>query len=107
MKTTVEISDSLLREARKAAAQQGLTLRALIERGLHQVIRESGSSTPFKLRRASFKGRGLQTEFADAPWEELRDAVYRDRGASSPLTPTFSSTRIAKTRRFTTAPSGA
>ena len=81
MKTTVEISDSLLREARKVAARRGLTLRALIERGLHQVLRESGSGTQFKLRRASFKGRGLQTEFTDASWEQLRDAIYRDRGA--------------------------
>ena len=81
MKTTVELSDTLLHQARKVAAREGVTLRVLIERGLHQVLRESGSHTPFKLRRASFKGRGRQTEFSGAAWEELRDAVYRDRGA--------------------------
>jgi hypothetical protein len=34
MKTTVEISDSLLREARKLARREGTTLRALVEQGL-------------------------------------------------------------------------
>jgi hypothetical protein len=81
MKTTVEISDSLLRDARKMAAREGITLRALIERGLHRVLAETKRGTPFKLRRASFKGKGLQAEFREASWDELRDTIYRDRGA--------------------------
>jgi hypothetical protein len=81
MKTTVEISGPLLREVRKLAARQGVTLRALIERGLHRVIAETRSGTPFKLRRASFKGRGLQPEFRDASWDRLRDAAFEDHGA--------------------------
>jgi hypothetical protein len=81
MKTTVEISDSLLREARNLAAREGLTLRALIERGLHRVVEEASAGTPFKLRRASFKGSGRQAEFRDANWDQLRDAIYRERGA--------------------------
>jgi hypothetical protein len=80
MKTTVEISDTLLREVRKLAARQGVTLRVLIERGLHRVIAEARPGTPFKLRRASFRGKGLQAEFRDASWDGLRDAVYEDRG---------------------------
>ena len=80
MKTTIEIADPLLREARKLAAREGITLRALMERGLHRMVAESNNSTPFKLRRASFKGRGLQPEFRDAGWEGLRQAAYQDRG---------------------------
>jgi hypothetical protein len=38
MKTTVEISDSLLREVRRLAAREGVTLRTLVERGLHHVL---------------------------------------------------------------------
>lgn len=80
MKTTVEISDALLAEARAVAARERVTLRGLIERGLHQVIRESASGPAFKLRPASFKGEGLQSEFENASWEQIRDAIYRGRG---------------------------
>jgi thiamine monophosphate kinase len=41
MKTTIDISDSLLREAHKLADRDGITLRALDERGLRRVVDES------------------------------------------------------------------
>lgn len=81
MKTTVDISDSLLGEARRVAAREGVTLRALIERGLYRVIQDAASPVPFKLRRASVGGNGLQPEFRGAGWEDIRDAIYRGRGA--------------------------
>jgi len=80
MKTTVEIADPLIREARSLAVRQGVTLRTLIERGLHRVIADAKGNAPFKLRRASFKGKGLQPEFQGASWEQLRQAAYEDRG---------------------------
>jgi hypothetical protein len=80
MKTTMEISDSLLRDARKLAAREGVTLRALVERGLHRVVAETRTGAPFKMRRASFKGKGLQPEFRDASWERIRDLTYEGRG---------------------------
>ncbi len=80
MKTTVEISDSLLQEVRTLAAREGVTLRTLVERGLHRVISETQRGVQFKLRRASFKGGGLHPEFSDAPWGKLRDLIYEDRG---------------------------
>ena len=81
MKTTVEISDSLLRQARKLAAREGVTLRALVERGLHHVISETRHKTQFKLRRATFKGKGLHPDFENTSWERLRDTIYRNHGA--------------------------
>ena len=81
MKTTVEISDALLREVRELAAREGVTLRTLVERGLHRIVAETKDSAPFKLRRASFKGKGLQAEISQASWDGVRDLIYRDRGA--------------------------
>ena len=81
MKTTVDISDSLLGEARRVAAREGVTLRTLIERGLYAVIRERQSKPLFRLRRASVGGNGLQPEFRGAGWKDIRDATYRGRGA--------------------------
>jgi hypothetical protein len=80
MKTTIEISEPLLREARRVAARQGLTLRALVERGLRLVVAQAKPSAAFKLRRASFKGNGLQADLQGASWEELRDLAYEGRG---------------------------
>jgi hypothetical protein len=80
MKTTVEISDSLLREARRVAAREGITLRTLIERALHCAIAEMKQPARFRLRRATFKGEGPRPEFRDASWQQLRDEVYNGRG---------------------------
>ena len=81
MKTTIEISDSLLREARKFAQREGVTLRALVERGLRRVVTETKPGAPFKLRRASFRGKGLQAGLRGASWDGLRDFAYEGRGA--------------------------
>jgi len=79
-KTTIEISDSLLRDARKIAAREGITLRMLVERGLRHALAEAKQSKPFKLRDASFGGDGLQAEFRNASWDELRGRIYEGRG---------------------------
>jgi hypothetical protein len=81
MKTTVEISDPLLREVRELAAREGVTLRTLAERGLYRVISEANGGARFKLRRASFKGKGRRPKLRDASWGTLRDLAYEDRGA--------------------------
>ena len=80
MKTTLEISDPLLREARKVAARERTTLRALVEQGLRCVIAEKKRKSTFRLRKASFKGRGLRPKLADAGWDRLRDLAYEGRG---------------------------
>jgi Bacterial antitoxin of type II TA system, VapB len=80
MKTTVEISDALLEEAKKLAARQGTTVRALIEEGLRRVVAERRRPGAFRLRKATFKGNGLQPQAAGAPWERIRDLAYEGRG---------------------------
>ena len=80
MKTTLDIPDPLLQEARKLAARERTTLRALVEQGLRQVVAEKKRRPAFRLRKASFKGRGLQPELSDAGWDRLRDLAYAGRG---------------------------
>jgi Bacterial antitoxin of type II TA system, VapB len=81
MKTTLEIADPLLREARKIAAAQHTTLRALVEEGLRNVLRQKKRKSRFRLRDASFEGNGLTPEFADAGWDRIRDALYEGHGS--------------------------
>ena len=76
METTIEIPDSLLEEARKLASQEGTTVQALVETGLRQVLSERKKRGRFKLRKASFKGAGLQPGVADASGERIREMSY-------------------------------
>jgi hypothetical protein len=80
MKTTVEIPQTLLDEARKLAAQEGTTLRALVEEGLRRIIAERRHAGAFRLSKATFKGTGLQAGVAGVPWERIRDMAYEGRG---------------------------
>ena len=75
-KTTVEIPEELLIEAKELAAREQTTLRELVERGLRMVVRRRGRAEPFRLRDASVHGDGLTPEFQDAGWDEIRDALY-------------------------------
>jgi hypothetical protein len=80
MKTTIEVQDSLLEQAKRTARREGTTLRALIEEGMRLVLktRQRRSGPPFRVR--TFKGDGLTAEFRDAGWERIREEIYRDRG---------------------------
>ena len=80
MKTTIEISDSLLDEAKKLAAKEGTTIRAYVEQGLRRVLAERKIRGVFRLRKATFKGKGLQPGVQDATWERIRETIYQGRG---------------------------
>jgi hypothetical protein len=81
MKTTVEIPDSLLAEARRVASREGTTVRALVEEGLRRILGERKRRAAFTLKRVTFKGAGLQPEVAGGSWERVRDIAYEGRGA--------------------------
>ena len=82
MKTTIHIPDSLFDEARKVAAQEKTTLKALVEEGLRKVVAEHQDRRPkgFKLRPATFKGQGLQPHVAGVTWDQILDVSYEGRG---------------------------
>ena len=81
MKTTVEIPDSLLSEAKRIAAHENTTVKALVEEGLRCILAERKRAKSFKLRKVSFKGNGLQAGMAGSSWERIRNAAYEGRGA--------------------------
>lgn len=80
MKTTVHIPDTLMKEARKIANQEHTTIKALIEEGLRLTIENRKRNSKFRLRKATFKGNGLQPDVASASWEKIRDLSYGARG---------------------------
>lgn len=80
MKTTVEIPDAVLEEAKKIAVRQDTTLRVLIIEGLRRVIAERKRPGDFRLRKATFRGKGLRPDVAGATWERIREMAYEKRG---------------------------
>jgi len=80
MKTTIDISDPVLNDARKLAAKEGTTLRALVEQGLRKIIEDRSRKSPFTPRKVAFGGGGLRPEVRGLSWDEIRDLAYEDRG---------------------------
>jgi len=80
MKTTIQLPDSLLKEARKLANEEHRTLKSLMEEGLRRIVSERKRRGSFKLRKATFKGKGLQPHLTGATWDQIRDLSYEGRG---------------------------
>ena len=80
MKTTIQIPDSLLREVRKLANEENTTLKSLMEEGLRRIISERKQRGKFRLRKATFRGTGLQPGLDGASWDRIRDISYEGRG---------------------------
>ena len=77
MKTTVELPDGLLSEAKSYAAAEGLSLKQVLEAGLRQVLGSRRETKPFILRKHPFRGSGLVTA---ADWSTIREKIYKGRG---------------------------
>jgi len=81
MKTTIELSDAVLRAAKATAAREGTTVRALVEEGLRKVLAERKERPKFRLELVTFRGEGLQPGVAEGGWESIRDLIYEGHGS--------------------------
>ena len=78
MKATVEIPDSLLRQAKQYAARHGIPLREVFERGLRIALQNAPSSKrPFRLKTVTTKGEGL---VCNGDWSTIRSLIYEGHG---------------------------
>jgi hypothetical protein len=80
MRTTLDLSEPLLREAREIATRERTTLEVLVEQGLQNIIADRKAGPRFRLRDASFLGQGMAADLRDADWNQLRELVYEGRG---------------------------
>ena len=80
MKTTFELPEALIEQARRVAQREGATLRALVEEGLQRSIEARRRTAHRQLDFPSYGGDGLTDEFRGAPWSRTRDEIYRGRG---------------------------
>ncbi len=81
MKTTIELPDALIEQARRVAKREGAKLRALIEEGLQRSLEARRREGRRQLDFPSYGGNGLTEEFQSAPWSRIRDEIYRGHSA--------------------------
>jgi hypothetical protein len=79
LKTTIEISDPLLRKAKALARRRGTTLRELVESGLRRVLEEARPQ-PFRLEDRSVSGKGLVDGLDYGEWARILERAYEERG---------------------------
>jgi hypothetical protein len=78
MKTTVELPDPLLREAKAYALERGVPLREVFETALVMLLRNKRAAPQgFRLKTITTKGEGLQI---DGDWSEIRSLIYEGHG---------------------------
>lgn len=82
MKTTIEIDDALLRDAKRLGVERNLTLKAIFDSALRQYLVQAHvpPERPFKLRKRPIKGRGLQPGLDWHDWDRIRALAYEGRG---------------------------
>jgi hypothetical protein len=82
MKTTIEIADDLFERAQRVARKEKTTFRSLTEQGLRMVLKEKQAMpVKWKWKPVVVSGGGLTDEFKNAPWEKIRDEIYKGHGA--------------------------
>lgn len=79
MKTTIDLADDLALKAKRLAAKKGVTLRAVIEDGIRLSLEQEVRRGSWQLPDKSVTGNGLQKEFRDKSWNEIREAAYEGR----------------------------
>ena len=81
MKTTIDIADNIMRQAKALARREHVTFRELVEEGLERVVADHAKATERAVTPVTFRGRGLSREYQGASWTKLRDAAYEGRGS--------------------------
>ena len=83
MRTTIQLDDQLLAQAKQWAVQSGRTLKAVIEDALRESLARRDAPEPrSRVRLRTFKGRGAQPGVDLDDTSSLLDLMERDDGAA-------------------------
>ena len=80
MKTTIEINDQLLYQVKELAKDQGSTLRALTEEGLHLVLSSHKIKKKYPRKDFSVGDPNKPSPLESMTWAEIRREIYGKYG---------------------------
>lgn len=81
MKTTIDISDALLKQVRRMAAERNTTIRSIVEAALRDALaKQEGRRRKYRLDTHTFEGNGLQSGLSWDDWNTIRSMTYEGRG---------------------------
>jgi hypothetical protein len=80
MKTTIDIGDALLLDAKRFAAEHRVTLRELVEDGLRRTLAARRAEVAREMPDASVDGLGVQPGIDEGDWTAIRELIYEGRG---------------------------
>jgi Arc/MetJ family transcription regulator len=75
VKTTIDIADGLLTEAKQRASAEGTTLRAYVERGLRTVLSDAETTAADAYRPVTFQLEPLPG-VDPYDWDAIYDSIY-------------------------------
>ena len=78
MKTTLDLPDELLIQAKKAAAEQRRPLKAIVEEGLRLVLRQPQAKQSKKVRLITVKG-GLPRDLDLSSREKMHEWIEKNK----------------------------
>jgi hypothetical protein len=80
MRTSFDLPDPLLAEAKILANKRKVPLRDLIEEGLRMVLaQQRKSAKPFKIKDCSYGSLGLVEGLTWGDWDRMSELTYGDR----------------------------
>ena len=81
MKTTVELSDTLLSELKERARVEETTMKELMETAIRRYLESARSAEHgYRFENHSFKGTGVCEGIEEGSWEHIRGMIYEGRG---------------------------
>ena len=80
MKTTLDIHDELLEQAKRHAKATGRPLRAVVEEGLRTVLAASSVPSAYTLPDLRVGDPDAQDPLERYSWPELRELIYSGTG---------------------------
>lgn len=81
MKTTIDINDTLMAEVKQLAKERQQTLKSVLEAALRRFLEANeAEKEPFRLRKRTFRGEGLQPDIQEGDWATIRERAYEGHG---------------------------